>query len=247
MSAPITKLVAMGNEYDYDEKVYLENPQLIAAEWRDAANLDILLTNGADKNIKERSEAYYEPTSVKMENYGLWDKVFWGHDGYWRENNSYYIKKLLETVEVLKKHNVPFEVNDITRYCYMNDWDYRNIKECEEFNKMFGLDNELHIISMDNCQDCGARGVEVERVEACADFDCCYKKVCKGGCDFTCRKCEKKLMSCEGKQCINLDLNEDIIIHCKDCLESEQDYRKSPYGIPLWYGISLEEYERRYF
>ena len=140
MSAPITQIVSVGAEYDYEQGSYLENPQLKAAEWREAKNLDILLTNGADKEVRE--EGWGFDVEDDGTGFGLWDKVFWGHDGYWRQDNEYYIKLLLETVEVLEKHKVPFKINALTRHCYNKDWAFKNIEECKKFNGLFGVLDE---------------------------------------------------------------------------------------------------------
>lgn len=97
---------------------------------------------------------------------------------------------------------------------------------------------------MNYCYDCGCQG-ELVDVPACADFDCCYKQVCKGECTFKCSKCEKKIQSSEGQQVVSG--NDKVIIHCNECLDTKNYiYRTSVYGIPVWYGISEEEHFKRY-
>ena len=76
------------------------------------------------------------------------------------------------------------------------------------------------------------------REDACADWECCYKYICHGGCIFECDKCKniykdvKNMYKLEGSE----------LFYCINCIDKEITYESAE----LWLGPSIEEYYDRY-
>lgn len=102
----------------------------------------------------------------------------------------------------------------------------------------------------------------LEEISACADSEvgysnCCYKYVCRNGCTFKCSQCLQIFNDVEmmfkrnyqpthnicGKELF--DLRDQIFI-CQTCVEKENIPKDDIEPAKLWYGISNEEWMRRY-
>lgn len=78
--------------------------------------------------------------------------------------------------------------------------------------------------------------------EACADMDCCYKKICIDGCSYTCNKCYNIYHNSEHMFVKYDGIDRNYICYkCID-LKVDTDYKKAF----IWNGISLEEHMKRY-
>jgi hypothetical protein len=121
------------------------------------------------------------------------------------------------------------------------------------------------------CDECHERYPNQENlmeVPACADSDvgyggCCYKNVCENGCKFVCSLCSYQTNNAEETykisiSALGLDIdmfdeeklyeNKDKLFICHNCsISSACPYDDSELCTScIWYGISSEEWMRRY-
>lgn len=89
-----------------------------------------------------------------------------------------------------------------------------------------------------SCMDCGSyrRRDDLLALEACADWNCCYKLVCKDACRFFCNECWALNVVDESR--LNND-GEPNNISCYNCHERMELYS-------YWNGLTQAEMDRRY-
>lgn len=79
-----------------------------------------------------------------------------------------------------------------------------------------------------HCDDCNHYGPLIKS-EACADWDCCYKMICREGCVHYCHNGHQNHVYGE----------DEITLPCQVCGDEFQIQSQ-------WYGISRAEHFRRY-
>lgn len=70
---------------------------------------------------------------------------------------------------------------------------------------------------------------------ACARDDCCYKNICRDTCVFICSTCNRIIENNNGYKHNNK-------IYCNNCKTNE-----TKKNLITWYGLSFEEYNKRYY
>ncbi len=132
-----------------------------------------------------------------------------------------------------------YRINGFNNFEKFKSTNIREVQKC------------IHCSEYSNCEECGKHNILCEEY-ACAD-DCCTKYVCYDSCDFKCVKCEKNYVSNkdiyiypqDNKQndnCVKpkVIFNKQFI--CKNCIDNNNTYQKAE----IWFGLSMEEYIRRY-
>jgi len=88
------------------------------------------------------------------------------------------------------------------------------------------------------CDDCGRirKVSDLCQEQACADWDCCFKNVCKDQCAYLCPHCQGTIIIDAHDRSSTGDQEEYV---CNWCHEEFIIHTK-------WWGITVTEHERRY-
>jgi hypothetical protein len=157
---------------------------------------------------------------------------------------DYFIKIDFLTIE----NNIIVDKNDlmleIIKYYLMctNCGNNKRIDEkyCESCDMIIGAS------TCDECNTIHDTPNLIIQEEACADWDCCHKYVCKYGCKFKCNLC--KIIYTNSNDMMKDEYNTNhIYFVCKKCIETyKMLYKCNLVDVTLWWGASIEEYRRKY-
>lgn len=124
----------------------------------------------------------------------------------------------------------------------------KKISECHNCHKKMINKKSIHLwkgciycLEKGICGECG-RYNNLSEEEACADYNCCFKYICYDECKYICEICKNVYNDCE--QVFVLEDNKEESYKkfvCNNCNKDE-----SLTCPKLWWGLSPEEYWKKY-